>query len=414
MKYGNAMLELYRLWSWRYFLRARRIMEAYSMDVFTKFIVAMDSKGFARDGAELQRVWDALRRVLRRELRRRGLWHSSPNLLGLSGWSSWWKEDFSNDENWPVSDALDELVSEAYLQIFVTRLASLKQSLKTKSNIEGLVYRNVSQVIHDAQKRHDPLGYQVFQWLREACESLRHTREVFTLGKGGKIGNGTVFTFDPEGASWPPDRRADPAMADMVKTWNDQLMPEWFVAGGQQTPHLVDALAMKILGLRDAGIEVFGFQQIIEPWKEDLRARWAVVWCDLFADGGRHVDPALPDWVYEGKDRFDKLARLVEQRLLEHPCQKRTRAHLLRLWNFLLLYAWSDVGEELKEGDLMDAVDSDHLPSNRELSRLLSIPRDRFPDLFETLRAVVAKALLELDSMGLPCENTPVGPVWRR
>ena len=91
-----------------------------------------------------------------------------------------------------------------------------------------------------------------------------------------------------------------------------------------------------------------------------------------------------PDSGIEDRDRFEKLAACVTESLdagqASNAAEAGTRGYLSTLWEFLRTRSAG-----LPSGHDTDSL-GDDLPSARQLSRLLRIPRDRLPGLFKVLR----------------------------
>ena len=107
-----------------------------------------------------------LRGVVVMQLKRRSLWHLRPRCLGIFGFSSW--QD---------PGAVEELVAACYCFVFVERVGSLRIQASVRSNIDGLVFRSISNFFYDLQKKHDPLGFRLFSVLqlavRQCCDDGR-------------------------------------------------------------------------------------------------------------------------------------------------------------------------------------------------------------------------------------------------
>jgi hypothetical protein len=89
-----------------------------------------------------------------------------------------------------------------------------------------------------------------------------------------------------------------------------------------------------------------------------------------------------PDEVLEGEEAFEKMTDCVERALRKVDTEEGFGKYLNVLWQFLRLHA---AGER-------------DLPSRRKLAESLGIPRNRFPELYETLGSMLKrcrKLLLE-------------------
>lgn len=320
-------------------------------------------------------AWTELRRLLARELRRRGIWDASPRHLGVTGSPTWTTPETAGARGAPTytRDALDELAADAYAELFVNKLASLVRYVDAGDDVDAVVVHGLRQLVHDRQRHHDRLGFNLYQWLRAALERAVKSRRLLFVAGGPKIDNRAVFGFRRDAEPAPAD-----ALAAHVRTWNDDLLADWTAAGGSAVAPLVLRLETRLLGLADAGVEAFRFQDLVDAFKTDFRARLATLW-----ETGETAAADDPLRRLVERDRLGELSRCVEAAIERRPDQRRARDQLRKLWLFLVALARSAGGEALK------------LPSNRELSRRLDIRHDRFPDLMARLREEVARCVRE-------------------
>ncbi len=346
--------------------------------VFTDYLRSLDPAGEPPGARGFERVWRALRILLRSEIRRRGLWRSPPGFLGVFGWRSWQRTGHGGD-------ALDELVADCYTFVFVQRLRVLRAQLERKPHIEGLVVRCARNFLYDVQKRHDPLGFRVFSLVKTALLRALDAGELWVISGSPKIGGDTVLACRPTVEAATADFAA---LDGIARTWNDDLLPDLLTARGKAREALIDRIHRRLTGLRQEGVEAFRSKDVINALKADARARWSAVlsWTgsDLAhetEDGevARVVRLIQPDTSFEDHDRFDQLLACVSEGLDRSRLRRRTREHLWTLWRFLRTFAAEAGGEG----------DGDRLPSRRELSRQLGIPRDRFTGLYATLRQLL-------------------------
>jgi hypothetical protein len=327
-------------------------------------------------------AWHALRAVLATEMKRRGLWQSPPCYLGVYGWERWDSEAPGADQRAPGSgaagaqvSALGELVADCYAFIFVDRLQSLKRHLQDKPDIDGIVLLNVRHFLHERQREHDPLGFRVFELLQAAVEDAVSSGALCILGGDRKVRNDTLLGFDPA-AGLPP---SVPDLEPIVRRWNDELMPALITARTRQQARVVEQLGRCLLELRRHGVEAFRFRDLLEPWKKDVRGRWAAL---LGKEKGSVVRspeavqdpvPALPASTVESRQSFEHLTRCVSA-AIDRMEASPTRTQLATLWRYLR----REHGAESP-------------PSYRQLGQRLNIPRERLPRLFNLLRQLVPR-----------------------
>lgn len=363
--------------------------------IFTEYVRSLEPGGDPPVPRAFRELMDALRAALVSELKRRGLWDSPPAYLGVYGAESWSAEAAAFPDR--AQDPLEELLAECYSFTFVTRLRSLKAHLKVKDNVDGLVFLNIRHFLHERQRLYDPLGYRVFEMLQSGVRDSVAGGELHVLAGDPRIRNQTVLGFTP-GA----EARVPPAeeLREVVVPWNDDLLPELVTAQGRAREKVAAEVRRRLPEIRHAGFPAFRFQEVVDPLKTDVRARWAAILerSEAAAEVREPGAPALaeamgllrPDARAEERDLFEKLCACVSDALDELETDGKTRLYLARLWQFLRAFAGED--ESLAPGRgrrALAAAQGEDLPSARKLSELLEIPRARFPELFGTLGALV-------------------------
>ncbi len=349
---------------------------------FTRYVRALDP-GREPTTEAFDELWRGLRSALRHELRKRSLWSGPPSFLGLVGWPSWLAER-------GTESALDELSADCYAFLFIERLPRLRAQLEVKPNVEGLVFLYLRNYLHDRQKHHDPLGFRIFEVLRSGVRSAVDDSELRVLSGDRRIGNGTLLAAVAAGEAGQadPEEAAEPAaLRPIVERWNDELLPDLVTATGAQRQPLLERLRRCLLDLEVAGVRSFRFKDLIDPLKNDVRNRWAALY-DLgegesapaddaagLAAAVRLFPPAASE--VEERDSFRQLVGCVAQLMERLGAPGHTRHYLCTLFGFLRTWAGGEGPESL--------------PSNRRLSGLLRIPRDRLPGLYETLRRLIGQ-----------------------
>ncbi len=348
--------------------------------IFTDYVRSLDPTGEPPDAESFEEVWAALGRALTGELRKRGLLGSPPSYLGVYGHDSWRRAETGDG-------ALEELLADCYTHIFIRRLGGLKAQLKAKPNIEGLVFLGIRNFLHDAQKKHDPLGYRIFDLLQRALRAALAGGELVLLAGDRRLRNDTVLGFD---AGADPEQLAGAELDATVKRWNDTLLPELVTARGKARERTIAVLRSLVVKLTAAGVTAFAFRQLIEPLKNDARGRWGALLESEDGDKAIESDGELltlvrqvqPDTGVEERDNFEKLSGCVAESLDRLDGPGRTRSYLSTLWEYLRVHAGGN-----GDGSAPAAAPGDDgaLPSARKLARHLGIPRDRLPSLFATL-----------------------------
>ena len=357
---------------------------------FSDFVRSLEPTGEPPDEA-MDGLWTALRLRLRRTLQRRGLWDRSPAYLGVLGQAAWTTPVTANRRGFPGAemDALDELTTDVYVELFVKRLPSLRRYAAGGDNLEKIVRLAVGQLIVERQRQNDRLGYRLYQWLRAALEGALRRRRLHVIAGGAKIRNDSVFGFEPRAASEPA---SEDTLAARVRVWNDELLLRWLTARGPEVRALVEVLEARILELRSAGVETFAFKSLVDALKRDVRGRLA----SFLGNAAHEAVSEDPLAAAEERQRLDALSACVEAGVSSGGGQQRTREKLLKLWRFLVAFAWSaaDPGARRSpDAALAAALAADALPSHRQLSRLLAIRHDRIPALLARLKDEAERCL---------------------
>ena len=359
--------------------------------VFSDYISALIT---AREPPSPQLVEDVLGSLwiaLRGELRRKGLWHQPPSYLGVYGWTSWREAVAATFQAGGCPGAAWELVVECFKYIFIDRHRYLARQLEVKPDVEGLVYRNVRNFLYDTQRKHDPLGFRVFMVARAAVLTAVGEGELAILSGDPKVRNGTVL--GSEAGEAVSGTKAN--LEDIVRTWNDILLPDLITARGRHQDKVTAVLRSLLADLPAQGVVRWRFQALVEPLKHDVRARWSSIWeraagstAVEAGEGGRSriVRRIGPSTRFEDRDAFRALAACVTasmSRLEESPA---TLHYLAILWRFLRIFATDFAGQQQDLGGApRELVMAGDLPSRRQLAEELGIPRNRMPRLFELL-----------------------------
>ncbi|MGD2114065.1 MAG: hypothetical protein PVG07_03370 [Acidobacteriota bacterium] len=355
---------------------------AHRSRVFTEYVRSLETRDAPPDRESFDRVWNALSIRLRTELRRRGLWTSPPRFLGIVGSESW------------TEDALEELTAEAYAFNFVDRLRSLQAQLRVKPNVEGLVHLNVRNFLHERQRRHDPLGYRVFEILRAALREAADAGELEVLEGDPRIRNETVLGAAgapgrPEAADPDDPFTADALDPERAEAWADDLLPDLVTARGRQRDEVVGELRRRLVRHAAERTGPFTVKRVVDPLKAAVRRRWEALHAttvevepesSVTTSGPDRVFGEIrsryrPDEAVETAQAYERLTDCVERLLLGLDPSDPAAEYLGTLWRFLRLHA---------------AGEAD-LPSRRRLGELLGIPRNRFPELYETLGVLIER-----------------------
>jgi|GEM_PF-4622070 len=325
---------------------------------------------------------------IRRELMQRSLWSVPPSYLGFYGDQDWFRKP---------RGPLEDLTTECYSAIFLERLQRLCAHLKLKPNIDGLVYRNIRNYIHDLQQRHDPLGTRIYQLVHGAVRDLLETGDLWVAEGPEGVTNATLLAFSdtvPEALN----PTVEATLREQVGLWCEGLMPTLVTTRGRGLTQLRSDIRARILTLPEAAVEAFHFRHLVQPFKQIARGRWGTALDTEQGEKGFVEDPeegaqtrepiTLPRNTFEDRQSFRHLLDCVERELetLARSGDEARLAELRAVWD--LLVAWAADHPEATE-TAEPPLDPERLPSRRQVSRVLDLPRDRLPPLYDKLGALI-------------------------
>lgn len=347
---------------------------------------------------QLEDLWSALRRAVRAELQRRGLWRSPPRFLGYAGRETW----LAND-----AEALRELLSDIYCFVFVDRLGALARQRRAKPNIDGLVFLNIRHFFHERMKHHDPVGYRIFEVVYGAVESAVERQALVLLPgpesqQGGTrtsaIARGSLaFPGVDTGADAPDPAPGLPA--EVLESWLDELMPELVTAPGRGRKAVMDRLSDALTELERKGVGVFRFELLVRELEERVRRRWRTAFHEAQGESVREAasEDGPATWVrivrptprYAEQQGFRHLVACVGRRVDAEAEGPPPKPGLRRLWSCLLAHA-ADADGAIR------GKSAQRPPSRRQLARFLDLPRDRVAGYLEILGREVENCDAEL------------------
>ncbi|MCG8458441.1 MAG: hypothetical protein MI919_19365 [Holophagales bacterium] len=355
--------------------------------VFTRHLRALATDDRPIELDQIDEVRRALRRALERELRRRGLRHSSPALLGIPG-----------NPVWSDGDALDELVAECYVFVFIRRLRSLLAQLELKPQVEGLVALNIRHFVFERQKAFDPLGYHTYEVVHRAVRLALDARILRRPEGAATLDNRTWLTTRIASDRDDADRGLDsePDLCPLVAAWADELVPAVALARGRADRVAISRrLYPRFDDLGEAGIGGFRFKSLVDPLKRLVRDSWAAIldremgnsMLDIGDQGELHrVRIATPDARFENDQTLSRLIDAVERRIVEDG-EGGDRLQLLALWRLICAHVTSR-SEPSRQGRAASHGFSE-LPSQRRISIELGVHRRRVTPLLLSLQDIV-------------------------
>jgi hypothetical protein len=136
-------------------------------------------------------VLPRLEQLLRQRMRRRNLLTAPPSYLGYTAILAW-----------DAPGSFEDVVVDCYIFAFLDRLQGLRNQLRVRPNIDGLISRNVDNFLLERQRRNDPVGYAVFGNVEGAASDMVAAGELAAEGTGeGRLLNSSVLRLDPLAAA---------------------------------------------------------------------------------------------------------------------------------------------------------------------------------------------------------------------
>ncbi len=219
-------------------------------DVFTRYVQFPS-------GEHTEGFNQAVRRILIGQMRRRGLYSSSPRFLGMVEWQSW------------ETAALDELTAQARLWL-IKRIPFLKGRLQCKEpKIESNIRLMLADFLTTLQKKFDPIGYRIYEMVRAAVDLLIRRECLIPGGGEERIRNDTLLAVSHEAALEYVERD----MSDHAAKWNDDLLVALLTADGKEKDKAVRSLADRVQQLPDQGVRAFRFKDLADAMKKDGRKK---------------------------------------------------------------------------------------------------------------------------------------------
>ncbi len=290
--------------------------------VFSDFL-----RDFDDDSEGHGQVVDAIRRILVSVLRRRGIYHSGPSLLGYAG------------NTWDEEESILDLAHDCFDRSILQKLRGLRALLAESGSIDAAVVRNIQNFVWEKQKRHDPTGHAIFQNLKATVAELVEAEELIPIATGDAQ-SGTGFSGDSQYAI----RGAAAGNASDEKQLREALLSSGLMFDGLQSFSTIglsgqEILAKTIVGLKAFGIAVFSINALKKALTVLVNESRAVVpaagrhlAAEYFEDSSGNIRTDLPGASYE---ETESRAYLIKEIHSEIDCSRRTAAVRDRLHRLL-------------------------------------------------------------------------------
>lgn len=327
---------------------------------------------FGRDCDPAACVLPRLEQLLRQRMRRRNLISAPPAYLGY------------DLPSWGTEGAFEDVVVDCYVFAVAKRIEGLRNQLRTRVNIDGLITRNVDNFLTERQSRRDPVGYAIFGNVEGAAEGLAAMGQLTVEGvQDGRLRGESLLRLDQAGSVEPiASLYLQAAVADAAG-WGEALASLTSTTDEGQT-WVADFLQR----LRAAGFGCIRVSDLVFAIGSRARADWAARHADRVRElghEGEHEDYTLvrvvwPDESVEIQDQLTMLKRVVPE-LIGQEQQQRVRNGLT-----VVFEAWIRM---IEDGGLSS-------PKQVDLAEQLSMSEKTLSDYLKRLRILIGTILQQM------------------
>jgi hypothetical protein len=303
-------------------------------------------------------------------MRRRGLLHHSPSLLGYTG------------TRWQDPEPMDDLVADCYVFAILERLRALRSQLKLRDNIDGFVRLNIRHFLGDRQRRANPVRYALFKNLEASLsDAVRLSAWKVDHVEDGRIHADCVF-YTSDGLP------SEPASAEQLRG---------VVTGSREWVDLVDRLGARSVAVQKrtraalremiaAGVVSFRLRDLVDVLAEEIKSRAAgqaltldtdCVWESSDDGVWRQIRIFPPDARYEERERFESLIKCMREGIDRLDRRAAVRRRIRRVFDFLI--------ERIESGEEVSQL------TYAEIGRKLAIARATLGEDIDTLRKLAGQ-----------------------
>lgn len=352
---------------------------------FTDYVRALATGDPPLDEPYFKAILKLLAERLRRALKKRGIYRTSPRLLGYKG------------QSWKDPNALEDLVADCHEFALLDRFSGLVALLEKggSGNIEGAVQCNIQWFVSERQKQSDPDGYALFQNLQAAL--LRGVQEgLLMLVADGCAQDSAGLRAREIRAGWlsfPGEAAAEKsspaalrqAMSTHQSDWDCALRQLWKVSTAAQQL-VIEGLRR----LRDAGLGRFRIKDLRDALYDDVRDLSQRPRDLSGTVGGEKIMENDGTWRTNSPTRTLALSEEFVSQVREAIDTLRKRDDIKqrfhRIFDYYLEHA-ADIGPDALRGTFSDAI------PQAEIARVLEIPKQTLSDDLKLLKPLIAAAL---------------------
>lgn len=323
--------------------------------------------------------------MLKKELKRRGIFSIWPQVLGYP--------DFSSPKSpKDKKDFLHSLILESYAHAVIDYYDALKEKSLIAESIDGMVVINIKRFITARQRSHDPVGFAVYKnlsdVLRVLCEkglcSFEPDDELptkITVVRFGKVQKKNALTQ----ANMEDLLKGDPA-------WSGLLMNLAHVQRRKLSEPLKGVkktLANLLHSVVHKGVNEFRFIDLLDFLKTEARSVSSTVVMDTSTIESLAGLDALSKDIVEDAEFFIKLEKQVFAAINRQHKQKTVKKRLALLWREAAAFLISGNGETINVA---------------ELARIIGIPAKQAYKDWPIIKGLVEK---ECRKMGINLKTAP-------
>ena len=342
--------------------------------VFTEYVKNLATAATEPPAYPPEELLKRLGKILRAQMRRRGLWREPPRFLG---------KVYAEHDAWSDPGAFEDLLLDCFLEVIFSRryLRWLKaRADEPGGDIEGMIPKNVGHFLTEHQQRQDPYGRAVFQNLRGAVQLALAEGRIEALGEKKTVDAETLLALPGTEADVEPAAVTE----EETRTWCDDLTPQLC----QRRKAVQRALASRLPRLLDSGRRAFRLRSLVAPLKKVVRPYCQDVderaVAEAWGNAGVPADPG----------DLDQLDLAVVRAIAVRNKPVRTRRRLETVWRRYV--------------ELARDSDDERLPSRNEVRRSLpgTVAKSTFNDdmvlLAEIVKEIVRGDPAVTDPVALP------------
>ena len=292
-------------------------------------------------------VLDPLGKLLRQEMRRRGVRRQRPSNWGYAG------------RSWREKETFNDLLFHCFAFVFDgekgKRLTRLRQYARHQRSIAGTVRTAVRNFLNEQERQKDPVGHAVFKNIQAAvAEALRAGQMRVVDGKPGDVTNGTVVAS----ASGGRCTKAPPTdLREAINGWRDvaSLCGEMAKRSGRG----LRAAAVVLSRLSGARLNSWQVGDLVDAVKQALPRREDGAFPEVASTvPGRESPPTRP---VEDEEVVGLKSERTRAAIEGLPCRRKVKDRLLRLWTLMTNW-YRECGSFPEQADVAEALD---LPRQR-------------------------------------------------